>query len=58
MLGIAVANFFAYGLEKVIYSIRLQRRHQVPVSAYLNVPVWGLYAILLILAWAAQIFWL
>lgn len=58
LLGIALANFFAYGLEKVIYSIRLQRRHQVPVSAYLNVPVWALYTLLLILAWAAQIFWL
>lgn len=55
LLGIALANFLAYGLEKLIYSIHLYRRYNIPLNTYLNVPLWGLYSLLLILAWLFQI---
>lgn len=55
LLGIALANFLAYGLEKLIYGIHLARRYGIAVNAYLNVPVWGGYSLLLILAWLFQI---
>ncbi len=55
LLGIALANFLAYGLEKLIYGIHLSRRYGIAVNAYLNLPVWGLYSLLLILAWLFQI---
>lgn len=55
LLGIALANFLAYGLEKLIYGIHLSRRYGIAVNAYLNVPVWGMYSLLLILAWLFQI---
>lgn len=55
LLGIALANFMAYGLEKLIYGVRLYQRYQIPLQAYLNVPVWLLYSLVLILAWLTQI---
>lgn len=55
LLGIAVANFLAYGLEKLIYGVHLYRRYQIPAQSYLNVPLWLTYSLLLILAWLAQI---
>ncbi|MBK9489330.1 MAG: polysaccharide biosynthesis C-terminal domain-containing protein, partial [Haliscomenobacter sp.] len=57
LLGIALANFFAYGLEKFIYGVHLWRRYGIAPQTYLNVPVWGMYALVLILVWALQIVW-
>lgn len=55
LLGIAVANFLAYGLEKLIYGVHLYRHYQISVQSYLNVPLWLTYSLLLILAWLSQI---
>lgn len=55
LLGIAVANFLAYGLEKLIYGVHLYRRYQIAPQAYLNVPLWLMYSLVLILAWLTQI---
>ncbi|AEE54152.1 lipopolysaccharide biosynthesis protein [Haliscomenobacter hydrossis] len=57
LLGTALANFLAYGLEKFIYGVHLLRRYGIAPGTYLNVPVWGIYALVLILVWALQIVW-
>jgi O-antigen/teichoic acid export membrane protein len=54
ILGVAIANFFSYALEKAIYCWHLQRRYQISVSAYLQVPLWGMYTLALIFLWVLQ----
>lgn len=46
--GIVMASILAYGVEKLVYVIYLNRKHGIPFGRFTNVQIWSLYSLLLV----------
>jgi Na+-driven multidrug efflux pump len=59
LVGLALANAVAYGLEKILQMFYLYRRHGILPSSYLDWVTWLVYTLALILSyWQVNSNWI